>query len=199
MRKVTGIVLAGGNSSRMGTDKAFVHVEGRRIIDHVLLAFKRLFEEIIIVTNSPEAFRDLGVRIETDAIKGAGPLGGLYTGLRAAQSERCFAVACDMPFINEALVKYMTDITGYDVVVPMIRDRYEPLFACYSAKCADYAWEQIQRGRFKISDMLPQADIRIVREEEIRIFDKELRSFININTREELLRYGNQSRSDREY
>ncbi|HWQ77454.1 MAG TPA: molybdenum cofactor guanylyltransferase [Anaerovoracaceae bacterium] len=183
---MTGIILAGGNNSRMGMKKAFLSVSGVRIIDHTLDVFREIFQEIIIVTNTPADFETFGVKVVTDRIKGKGPLGGLYTGLSEARFERCFIAACDMPFLNGRLIRYMTGITGYDVVVPMVRGRYEPLFACYSRKCAGYAMKQIKNGNLKIIDIFPWAGVRVIDEDEMRKFDADLESLININTREEL-------------
>lgn len=185
---MTGIILAGGNNSRMGMKKAFLTVNGVKIIHHTLHVFKNIFQEIIIVTNTPEDFESFGVKIVKDSVRGKGPLGGLYTGLVEARYERCFVTACDMPFLNEQLIRYMTNITGYDIVVPVIDGFYEPLFACYSKKCADFAAAQIKNNNLKISDILPLADVRAISEDEMKRFDIGLESLININTTEELYR-----------
>ncbi len=183
---MTGIILAGGKNSRMGMKKAFINVRGINIIDNTLAILDKIFQEIIIVTNTPEDFEYTGVKTVNDLIEGIGPIGGIYTGLMAAQYEQCFVTACDMPFINSRLIKYMIEIIGYDIVVPMVRGLYEPLFACYSKKCADYAIKQIRDGNFKVSSIYSQARVKAIEEDELQRFDAGLISLMNINTKEEL-------------
>ncbi|MDO8525689.1 MAG: molybdenum cofactor guanylyltransferase, partial [Candidatus Omnitrophota bacterium] len=108
--EITGIVLAGGKAARMrgSCDKAFLKVGGKTIIDRQLKALRNIFKEIMIVTNSPDRYKDRkGVKIIPDLVREKGPLGGIYSGLSASGSFYNFVTACDMPFINEGLVKYM--------------------------------------------------------------------------------------------
>lgn len=183
---MTGIVLAGGNNSRMGKKKAFINVFGNTIIDNIIATFQDIFLEIIIVTNNPEDFQYSGIKAVPDLIHGKGPLGGLYTGLNEARYEQCFVMACDMPYTNRRLIQYITGITGYDVVVPKINGRYEPLFACYSKKCAAYAREQLEEGNLRLSSIFPELRVKEIGTEELKIYDEGLLSLININTPEDL-------------
>jgi molybdenum cofactor guanylyltransferase len=128
MLGVSGIVMAGGLSRRMGRDKAWVELAGKPLVQHVLDTIGLVCNEIIVVTNNPPGYEHLtrgtarqSVRIISDAIPNAGSLGGIYSGLVTAHNEYSIAVACDMPFLNPALLSYMVRIApGYDVVVPSV-------------------------------------------------------------------------------
>lgn len=183
---MTGIILAGGKNIRMGRKKAFINVEGNTIIDRILNIFNEVFLEVLIVSNTPEDFSYTGLKVVTDIIPDKGSLGGLYTGLINMTYEKCFVVACDMPFISKALVKYIIDIPTYDIVVPKIEGGYEPLFACYSRKCADLAKRRLEEGNLRISDLYSYFNVKEISEDEIKKFDRSMRSLVNINTPEDL-------------
>ncbi len=183
---MTGIILAGGKNSRIGRKKAFIDIEGNTIIDRILAIFKELFLEVIIVSNSPEDFSYTGLKVVTDIIPDKGSLGGLYTGLVNAKYERCFVVACDMPYISKSLVEYIINIQRYDIVVPKIKGLFEPLFASYSRKCANLAKRQIKEGNLRITDIYSYFNVKEIYEDEIRKFDSSMRSLVNINTPEDL-------------
>lgn len=120
---VTGILLAGGQSSRMGSDKAWLEFEGKPIIEHVINRVRPLCSELYIVANDRVAYEPLGLPIISDVFPGKGPLGGLYSGLLAAPRHHCLAVACDMPFLNVSLIEYMMSLApSYDVVIPRAKD-----------------------------------------------------------------------------
>lgn len=183
---MTGIILAGGKSTRMGRDKAFININGVSIIDNTINVFRKIFSEIIIVSNTPHKYVYTGIRVVSDLIPGSGALGGLYTGIHKACSKKCFAVACDMPFISEELIRYIISITGYDAVIPRVNGYYEPLFSMYSKACEDIIRKQLEAGNFKINDFYSEVNVREVPEDELRLFDETLASFINVNSAEDL-------------
>lgn len=183
---MTGIILAGGKNSRMGMKKAFIEIGEKKIIDNALNIFKDIFFEVIIVTNSPEDFYYTKVKLVKDIIPDKGSLGGLYTGIKKAKYNECFVIACDMPFISKALIKYIMSIKGYDAVVPRIYGRVEPLFASYSKKCLGTIENNLSSGNLKISDILLNIKVHEMDENEIKVFDPKLLSLININTPSEL-------------
>src|SRR5712692_8592008 len=120
---ISGIVLAGGQSRRMGRDKAFIDFEGAPIVRHVLDRIKKLCAEVIIVTNNADAYTQFGTRIVGDVYAGKGSLGGIFSGLQSAREEYALAVACDMPFLNEGLLRYMISLAPkFDVVIPRAHD-----------------------------------------------------------------------------
>ena len=132
---MTAIILAGGKSSRMGRDKAFLKIEGVPMIRRQLKLLRKFFKKITIVTNSPHKYKFRNVKIIKDIVPGQGPLGGIYSGLMASKSFHNFVLACDMPFIDLSLVRYMCKkARGYDVIIPKIDNRYETLFCIYSVK-----------------------------------------------------------------
>jgi molybdopterin-guanine dinucleotide biosynthesis protein A len=184
---MTGAVLAGGESRRMGRDKAFLEVGGQRIIDRTLAVLGRLFTKLLIVTNSPADYAYLGVRMVCDLLPGRGALGGLYTALFFCTTPRAFVVACDMPLLKAEVIGHLVAQPGkWDVVVPQMGDHVEPLHAVYSRKCLPHIEDLLERGGRKVTDFYPRVRVRRVPEEEIRTLDPWLLSFRNVNTPQEV-------------
>ncbi|MBU0672619.1 MAG: molybdenum cofactor guanylyltransferase, partial [Candidatus Margulisbacteria bacterium] len=183
---LNAIVLAGGRSSRFGTDKAFVKVGGSTIIESLLFPLSLIFEKIIVVTNHAEKFQKFPVELVEDRIKGLGPLAGLHSGLLASDQQRNFVVACDMPLLNPRLIQYICSVPYGQIVVPRIKDKVEPLHAVYSKACIPIIEEQIASGDYKIQNSFGKADVCYVEEEAIRKFDPSLTSFLNINLQKDL-------------
>jgi len=135
---MTGIVLAGGGNTRMGQDKAFLTVDGRRLIDRTVGLLRSLFREVIIVAADPLVHLDQDAALVTDIFPRAGALGGLYTGLFTASDDYAFVVACDIPFLNRPFIEYMTSLAdGYDIVVPAPPDGLQPLHADHVLQSGD--------------------------------------------------------------
>jgi molybdopterin-guanine dinucleotide biosynthesis protein A len=186
---MTGIILSGGKSSRMGANKAFLHVGGERLIDRTVRIFKEIFPEVILVTNSPLDYLDQDCTIATDIIKGKGPLGGIYTGLFHASHERIFMAACDMPFLNRAFIKYMMDhCADFDIVVPELPDGLQPLHAIYSRRCLPAIKRLIDKDQLKITGFYKGLKKLTIPEDVTKRFDPKGMMFINVNTEEDLER-----------
>jgi molybdenum cofactor guanylyltransferase len=186
---VTGAILAGGESRRMGQNKAFIQVDGIRLFDYVYGTCKELFSEIFIVTNQPPQFKNYQAHIVIDAIPGSGSLGGLYTALMHASNDHTFCVACDMPFLNPELISLLIEKRlHYDIVIPRTKGGPEPLHAIYSKRCIQPIKKLLDRGELKITKLL-SSELRICycEEEELKKIDPFLSSFTNVNTREDLL------------
>jgi molybdopterin-guanine dinucleotide biosynthesis protein A len=187
-KEITGVILSGGKSIRMGKNKAFIQVEGVPIIKRIHNLFRELFREVIIVTNDRDLFSDFDSKIYSDLIPGKGALGGLYTGIFFSSFYHSFCVACDMPFIKKALVQYLIEnMDNRDVIVPRTKDGLQPLHAIYSKNCIDPIRKSIDEGKSKIIDIYDQVNVKIVDEEDFLCFDPGRESFINVNTPEELL------------
>ena len=185
---VTCVILAGGESRRMGQDKAFIQVGGIRLFDHVYDTCHDLFPEIIIVANQPQHFSEYHTKIFMDEIPGAGSLGGLYTGLIKASNDHVFCVACDMPFLKPALISHLiSKRSKYDVVIPITRGKLEPLHAVYSKRCIGPIKKLLDKGEFKVTQFLPEVRVGYCGEEEIKEIDPSFASFINVNTKKDLL------------
>jgi len=186
MREVSCAVLAGGASSRFGRDKALLRLGGETLIQRVVRRLSRVSDDVLIVGNRLERFGDLGVRLVDDAEPGAGAFGGVYTAVLASRHPYVFCVACDMPFLDLNLIRYMFLLCpGYDVVMPYVRGEPEPLHAIYGKTCAAAMRAALDRGERRIISFLPQVRVRDVRDDEIQILDPELRSFFNINVPED--------------
>ncbi|MBN2438180.1 MAG: molybdenum cofactor guanylyltransferase [Deltaproteobacteria bacterium] len=184
---MTGIILSGGKSSRMGKDKAFLPVNGERLIDRTVRLFRTVFKEVIIVTSSPLEYLDQNAAIVTDIHPGKGALGGVYTGLFYAREEHAFIAACDMPFLHRSFLEHMISQTAeYDIIVPATPDGLQPLHAVYARRCLPVIRGLIERDRLKITGFYPGHRLLKISPEVIRSFDPEGRMFLNVNTQNDL-------------
>jgi molybdenum cofactor guanylyltransferase len=184
---MTGIILSGGRNRRMGENKAFLPVNGERLIDRTVRLFHTVFQEVIIVTTSPSDYLDQDAVIVTDILQEKGALGGIYTGLFWAREEHAFVAACDMPFLNRSFLEYMIGQTpGYDIVVPACAEGPQALHAVYARHCLPVIRGLLERDRLKITGFYPGHRLLTVAPEIIRSFDPEGRMFINLNTPEDL-------------
>ena len=194
---MTGLILAGGKNLRMGKNKAFLEVNGQRIIDRTASLFRGIFDEVILVTNDPLDYLDLNLRTVADLLPGKGSLGGVYTGLFHASHERAFVAACDMPFLNADLIRYEIGLApGFDIIIPRTEDGFQPLHAVYSQRCLPFMEDLLRSDNLKIIDFFPRVKKRELVTEEIRRFDPGLISFLNVNTPEDLARLRQISRSE---
>ena len=187
MKEVNAIILAGGKNSRMaGEDKAFLEIGGQPIIERVFERFRNLVNEIIVVTNSPEKYHCYPVKLVSDDMPGVGPLMGIYCGLKASSAEYNFVAACDMPFLNAGLIKYMIDSAdAYDVLVPEIDNQPHPLCGLYSRDCLAVIEEMLAQNRRDVRSIFPKLNVRYLAKEELEKFDQGLLSLVNINTKDE--------------
>ncbi len=184
---MTGIVLAGGKSSRMGFNKAFIEFGGRRLIESTVARLARLFPEVLIIANDPDCYAYLDVRVIPDLIPNSGSLGGIYTGLSAAAHPKGFFVACDMPFLNPDLIALLVrEAEGWDVVVPRVEGELQPLHAVYAKSCLPFIKEAIDLGMLKIARFFPKVKVKIIDEPALRAVDPHLLGFMNVNTPLEL-------------
>ena len=184
---VSCIVLAGGKGVRLGHNKVLEVIGNRSLLQRVVDGLSFLNSDIIIVTATKTTFSQSidypKLRIVTDIYPGKGSLGGIYSGLAASGSFYNLAVACDMPFLNQALLRYMIQISAnFDLVIPRLGDMVEPLHAIYSKGCLTPMEELLKQGNLKIIELLDLIKVRYVEAEEIDRFDPKHLSFFNINT-----------------
>lgn len=183
----SGIILSGGQNSRMKTNKAFLKVDGLSIIENTIKELNRFCSEVLIVTNEPDLYTNLGVRIVTDVIPCMGPLSGIHAGLLAASNFHSFVAACDMPFIDGCLAQYMIEnIEGNDVYVPQVGDYLQPLFAVYTKKCIPPIEKCLGNAVRKIPAFYHEVRVKYLSETVIREHTDIPKSFLNVNTPEEL-------------
>jgi molybdopterin-guanine dinucleotide biosynthesis protein A len=185
---MTGVVLAGGKSSRMGESKPGIVLGGMTLLERAVEKLRPIFPRIIIVASPDDDYSIPGAEIINDRVPGYGSLMGIYTALMHAR-ESIFAVACDMPFINIELIGYMIEHSDdWDVVVPRPGEHYEPLHAIYSPACIPFMEELINKDARKIIDFYPRARVLEIEEDVLKEFDPEGISFFNINSPEDLAR-----------
>ena len=185
---VTGVLLAGGKSRRMGLDKRFLKLGGETLLRRALSVYERLFTEILVVVAEPiPELSDIGHQIVTDLIPNCATLGGLYTGLSLAHSPRIFAAACDMPFLNPAVIEHLLECCDDDVVMPKLATGLQPMHSVYSKACLPYFQRMMAMNNLSIQAVLEnhELQIRLVPEEVLRTFDAQLLSFLNLNTPED--------------
>ena len=186
---MTAIVLAGGRSRRLGRNKAIELFGGKPLIQHVIDSVSQLDDDIVVVAAPKSQLPKLDprVRIVNDCYPLGGALVGILTGLKASRSKYSLAVACDMPFLNNDLIRYLMSVSrGFDAIIPRIGKMIEPLHAVYSRNCIDAIQAQIESGNLKISAALDKANVRYVERDEIERYDPKHLSFININSEEDL-------------
>ncbi len=187
---MTAIILAGGKSLRLGQSKALQVIEGKSLIQWVVDRLAILSTEIIIATAHGEAIScSAAVRIKTvaDTYPGKGPLVGIYSGLIASSSSRAIVVGCDTPFLSVGLLEYMTQICStFDVVVPRIKNKLEPLCAVYSKNCLGPIQGLLEQDELRISELFSMVKVKYVEEDEVNSFDPEHLSFFNINSQADL-------------
>jgi len=188
---ISCIVLAGGKGLRLGRDKVLETIGNISLLQRVVSCLSLFNSDIIIVTARGQSLLQSidypKLRLVADIYPGKGPLGGIYTGLTLSDSFYNLVVACDMLFLNQALLRYMIQLSvGFDLVVPRLGSMVEPLHAIYSKDCLAPMEGLLGQGNLKVTDLFPVVRTRYVEAEEIDRFDPEHLSFFNINTEADL-------------
>lgn len=185
-RAVTGVILAGGESRRMGQDKARLPWGDRTLVEHMIGTLRPVTDEIIVVAKDAAPLSHLRARIVKDLVLGAHALGGLYTGLTLAAHERCFVCACDTPFMNPSLIHYLVEqVDGWDLVIPRTREGLQPLHAVYRKPVLPVIEEQLRRRQWDLHALVPNVRACVIGPEQIARFDLGALSFFNVNTQED--------------
>ena len=188
--RITGVIQAGGKSTRMGgSPKALLELGGRPIIQRVVDAVARVVDDVLLVTNTPELYAFLDLPAVSDVYPDHGSLGGIYSGLRAASGDAAFTVACDMPFLRPDVARLVVQRAGQgDVVVPRVGDQYETMHALYAKSCLGPIEARLRAGRLKIAGFFEEVGVVEIGEDEIgRLADPAV-VFMNVNTPAELER-----------
>lgn len=186
---LTICVQAGGESRRMGQDKALMPFLGRPLIQRVVDRLVPIADEVIVTTNRPEEYRFLGLPLYPDIIPGRGALGGLYTALACATGEIVAVVACDMPFASATLIEAAIRLLvqeGADVVIPDSGSGLEPLHAVYRRDtCLPAIKSAIDADQWRLISWFPQVKVRILQPDQTKVYDPSGLAFWNLNTPEE--------------
>ena len=186
--KVTGILLAGGKSSRMGKDKALIKYGDETFMSNSLNKLNKLFDEVIVVADNIDKYQMDNVRIIKDIYPGMGPMGGIHAALKAAKNDWIFVIPCDMPlwesFLVEEILKHRLD---YDIVVPIINNHMEPLFALYKKTCIPGIEQCLNSNIIKVLELYPLVNTNYLDLEKVyNEVDQCTKSFFNINTPKDL-------------
>ena len=180
---VTGVILAGGQSSRMGSNKALLPYRGRRFIEAIHHQLSRLFPEVLVVTNTPDQYAFLGCRMVEDLYPGMGALAGLHSGLVHSMTPHIFAVACDMPYLNDAVITSLVARRYQgDLVIAEGEQGIEPLHAVYCRSCIPAMELSLCSERRRIVSFFDKVRVRLVPRGRIAHLDPDYSSFRNVNT-----------------
>lgn len=190
--KMDALILAGGENKRITVIKGFLEINSRRIIESNVESLKKVFKKVIISTNNPELYFYIGVPMIGDVVEQRGPMTGILSALVMPDLSDIFVTACDMPFINVILIKYLKDRweDKWDAVIPVFRKKPQPLFGIYSKRIARNIEESINSGKRGLTEFLQTIEVLYIDEDEFRNIDAEGRSFVNINTMDDFKREG---------
>lgn len=189
MDDVSAIVLVGGRSRRLGTDKAMLRLDGITNVERLVRTLRALTSHVVLV-GGQERFGGIDARWIPDRIAGAGPLGGIISGLDAISTEWCFVLACDTPLVSAELLKRLYDARSgaCDAVVPRHAERIEPLVGLYARRASRSLSRALESGERTLHRVLERMSVNAVEESALREVDAELDSFVNLNTPVDVLR-----------
>ena len=185
--KITGIILAGGKSSRMGKDKGLLILNGKPMIKHIINVLKPLVSEIIIISNNPE-YKQFGCPVYPDIIKEKGPVGGIYTGLFYSKTETNFILSCDTPFVSSEFLKFLLmSSKNNQITIPKFENKTHPLLGVYKKSTSHFFKESIEKGELKLGLVNKNLNCKTVNvslnENEVCFNEK---IFTNINSKNDL-------------
>lgn len=182
-KQINAYILAGGKSSRMGTDKGLLLFEGKAMIQYVIEQLQPVFEKLVIVSNNPE-YEKFGLEVIPDLIKDIGPAGGIYTALKHSDTQLNFMVSCDMPFVTqEAIAFIIENKNDSQIILLENQGKLEPLFGIYAKDCEDIWLELIEQKIIKLQKMASYFKLKTIPVENNEIFKESF--FKNINTKED--------------
>ncbi|MCX5864519.1 MAG: molybdenum cofactor guanylyltransferase [Deltaproteobacteria bacterium] len=187
--QVAGVILAGGKSSRFGSNKALALHQGTALITGITRRLTGLFPETLLITNTPEDYTFLGWPMAADQHRNCGPLAGIHAALRTVSQPRAFICGCDMPLLNPDLIRFLCQLPGdHEVVLPWLPEGPEPLYAVYSKTALPIIEEQLARNQCKIGLVYEKLRIRKVTAKEILQILPDFTTFQNINHQHDLAR-----------
>jgi len=186
---VTGVILAGGSSRRMGQNKATMRLGAETIIEHVIRRLRAITADVLVITKTPALYAHLGLPMYTDIVPDMGTLGGIYTGLTYAANPSVLCVGCDMPLLQPNLLSYLASILeDYDAVVPYVEEggssapTFQTLSAVYSKRCVPVIHQMLVEGELRVHALYDRIAVRRVEPQEWQKFDPQGLSFFNVNT-----------------
>jgi molybdopterin-guanine dinucleotide biosynthesis protein A len=187
--QVAGVILAGGKSSRFGSNKALALHQGAALIEGITRRLAGLFPEILLITNTPEDYAFLGWPMASDQYQDCGPLAGIHAALRTISQPRAFICGCDMPLLNHDLIRFLCELPGdHEVALPWLPEGPEPLYAVYSKNALPIIEDNLAKNQCKIGLVYEQLRIRKVGAEELLQILPDFTTFQNINHQHDLAR-----------
>lgn len=196
MKINSAIILAGGKSSRMGFDKQLIEINGKLIVDYISEKLRSHFDEILVVTNSPDLYQGKDYILTQDIFPGHGPLAGIHAGLKLINSQGAYVIACDMPIINHDFVNYLQRLFEEKDTISGIISSYgkfiEPMNGIYSKAILGELENSLKNKELKIKILVDKLDFIIVREDILNKFDPKETMFKNINYEEDLKEFKNE-------
>lgn len=185
-KNINGYILAGGKSSRMGTDKGLLLLNGRPIVQKIIDQLQPAADKTVIVSNNAE-YEKFGLEVIADLITDVGPAGGIHAALSHTDSEQIFVVSCDMPYITTDAIQYMIEQASQSqITLPLNREKIEPLFGVYSKKCLPLWQQLIEQGMIKLQEIVTHFELLKVNIDNNELFNDLL--FLNINDKNDLQR-----------
>jgi molybdopterin-guanine dinucleotide biosynthesis protein A len=187
----SAIILAGGQSRRLGRDKCLLDIGGRSLLRRTVDKLVTVSDDLIVVTSdlTYHELLDSAARLVPDQKPGMGSLMGIYSGLKEARHAHALVVACDMPFLSLALIRHMLPLAdAYDVVIPCLDGMLEPLHAIYGKSCLPYMLQHLDQGQRRIISFFDRVSVRYVEKQEVDRFDPSHLSFVNVNTPQDWIR-----------
>ncbi|MFA9391470.1 MAG: molybdenum cofactor guanylyltransferase [Prolixibacteraceae bacterium] len=178
-KNITGVVMAGGKSSRMGIDKGLMDFKGKPMVQYAIDLLSGIFESVVISSNN-HAYEKFGLKLIPDIHVNCGPIGGLHAVLSTLPTKYAFILGCDMPFVNNKVIELLVESLNYELlVVPEVDGNFEPLCALYNASLFGELGKRIQLGNFKMHHFIRSTNPKI----QVKF---ERKFFININTPSDL-------------
>lgn len=185
--QTTGVIMAGGKSSRMKFNKAFAEIAGRPVINIIISKFINFFNETIIISNDPEQYAMYNLPVYTDVYPRMGPVSGIHAALFHAKYDNVFVLGCDMPFMSMKLVEYMLDeLQEYDSVVPEIDGYLQPISAAYGKKCMPVLTDCLDKNLLKLVLIFQEFKTLRLKRSDLRRFGNIKEMFMNVNDSEAL-------------
>lgn len=180
--KITGIILAGGKSSRMGQDKGLMLLNGKGMIQYVVDALKPVVDEIMIVANNDE-YRKFGYKVHPDLMPNLGPLSGIYTGLTHSTTQKNVVLSCDLPLITTRLIQKIINHSPdkFDAEIVKCGENVHPLTGIYNKSLTTFLMKELKCGNLKVRDALKR-----VKTNYIEVSEEFANELINVNTKQEL-------------
>ena len=189
---ITGVILAGGKSSRFGSNKALALLQGKPLVQHVTDTVASIFNDCLLVTNTPEVYDFLNIPMIRDRYQDMGPLAGIHAALRHTGKSWIFVVGCDMPAVTPDLISFLCSLVhdDFDAVIPWLNTGAEPLCGLYHTSALEQIELNLKGGESKVKEILEKLAVRKINEEELRAVVRDLQVFANVNREQDLDRFG---------